>query len=277
MRQNLAALAPGRPDLTEILFVLFKTNWRSWRAMMDFAQEYAPLSVLLRPMRLYPGTDGLPMNGHLQLDEQEFASFDGELKEWNEKILMLLDAESFARPQRRYLLWKALADVGCLLSLIRDPSSVGPLNRAEAVSFLAKMLPEALRPSIAALQGEHASHFLADKMSGAQRFDLWRGVFRSIAGQLEGRAAIPAAAVVAHAEPWMRDRDARLQTVREIAPSDACCTLTDFFFVPSNPLDVDGYGSLARIIRMPRPLLAEEYGALKRAFRRGKLFLYPGI
>ena len=82
LRRNLAALAPGRADLTEILFVLFKTNWRSWRAMIDFAQEYAPLSVLLRPMRLYPGTDGLPMNGHLQLDEQEFAALDGELKQF---------------------------------------------------------------------------------------------------------------------------------------------------------------------------------------------------
>lgn len=80
LRQNLTALAPGRPDHTEILFVLFKTNWRSWRTMLDFAQEFAPLSVLLRPMRLYLGRDGLPMNAHLQLDEQEFAELDRELE-----------------------------------------------------------------------------------------------------------------------------------------------------------------------------------------------------
>ena len=80
LRRNLAALAPGRRDLTEILFVLFKTNWRSWRTMLDFAREFAPLSVLLRPMRLYMDNNGMPMNAHLQLDEQEFAQLDNELK-----------------------------------------------------------------------------------------------------------------------------------------------------------------------------------------------------
>lgn len=80
--RNLAALALGRPEYTEVLFVLFKTNWRSWRAMLDFAQEFAPLSVLLRPMRLYLGRDGQPMNAHLQLDEQEFAELASELRNY---------------------------------------------------------------------------------------------------------------------------------------------------------------------------------------------------
>ena len=80
LHRNLAALAPGRSDQTEILFVLFKTNWRSWRSMLDFANEFAPLTVLLRPMRLYLDADGLPMNAHLQLGEQDFAVLDHEIK-----------------------------------------------------------------------------------------------------------------------------------------------------------------------------------------------------
>ena len=251
--------------------------------LKDLADEYRtyPLVRLLFDPRFYRhrllwGEDWLkkqrfPLLGRKDLEQ----ALPWRLKEWNEKILMLLDAESFARPQRRYLLWKALADVGRLLSLIQDPSSIEPLNRAQAVSFLAKMLPETLRPSIDALQEEQSSRFLADKMSGAQRFDLWRGVLRSVARQLDQGAASPALTLVAHTEPRGVDCDAHLQILQNIAPADARCTLADFFFVPSNPLAVDGYGSLARIVRVPRPLLAEEYATLKRAFRGGRFGSQP--
>lgn len=78
--ETLAAVSRDRAELTEILFVLFKTNWRTWPEMLAFAQQFGPVSVLLRPMRLYLDRAGRPMNDHLRLSEAEFAELDRDLR-----------------------------------------------------------------------------------------------------------------------------------------------------------------------------------------------------
>lgn len=249
----------------------------------DLPDEYRayPLVRLLLDSRFYQhrllwGQDWLGQQCFPLLGKDDLKqALCWRLKEWNEKILLLLDAPSFAPPQRRYLLWKALADVGRFLSLLGDPSLSRILPRAEAVSLLAEQLPEALRQPVQALQEEEAERFLVDKMTDEQRFDLWRGVLRYLSVLLDEETESSTVVVVAHSADWDRTSDPHWQTLRQLAPAGADCTLADFFFIPSNPLDVDGYGSFMRIVRMPRALQFWEYQSLRQAFREGKLGKEP--
>jgi hypothetical protein len=76
---------------------------------------------------------------------------------------------------------------------------------------------------------------------------------------------------VPRARVWQTAADAHWAGLVELAPADARCALTDFFFVPASPLDVDGYGAFVRIVHLPRPLRADEYHRLKLAYRAGSL------
>jgi hypothetical protein len=244
----------------------------------DFADEYRtyPLVRLLFDSRFYQhrllwGRDWLaeqqlPLLGKDDLEK----AFPWRLKEWNEKILLLLSAPSFAPPQRRYLVWKALADVGRFLSLLGHPSPADILPRAEAVSFLAEQLPAALRQSMNALRDEETRHFLLDKMSKAERFDLWREALKFSTDQFEPRTESPATAIVTHASDWSHSSDLHLQILEQALPVDARCILKDFFFIPSSPLDVDGYGSFVRLVLLPRTMRAGEYQTLMSSFRQGR-------
>jgi hypothetical protein len=286
----------GRRDAREMKIIRRRFLWlRRWFPMLgppdekglyfldDLADEYRtyPLVRLLFDSRFYRhrllwGQDWIGRQQFSLLGKNDLEqALPWRLKEWNEKILLLLDAASFARPQRRYLLWKALADVGRFLSLLRKPSLVEILPRGEAVAFLAEQLPAALRQSVSALQEEQTCHILVDRMSDEQRFDLWREVLRFVSLRLDEGTEISATTVVAHAAERNEALDPHGQVLRQMAPSGARCSLLDFFFVPSSPLDTDGYGSFMRIIRMPRALRASEYQALKREFREGKLGREP--
>lgn len=243
----------------------------------DLADEYRtyPLVRLLFDSRFYKhrllwGQDWLKQQFPILGKDDLKQALLWRLKEWNEKILLLLDAASFARPQRRYLLWKALADVGRFLSLLRNPSLGETMPRAEAVSFLAAQVPGALRESLSALQEEHTRHFLVDKMSDGQRFDLWREALRFVADQLDDRAESSTTLVIADTGGWNEASDPHWQILQRSVPADACTAIADFFFIPLNSLDLDGYGSYMRIVQLPRALQAEEYNVLKHAFREGK-------
>ncbi len=289
-------LIAGRRDAREIQVIRGKfLQLRRWFPMLgppdekgiyfldDLEEEYRayPLVQLLFDPRFYRhhllwGQDWLQQHPFPLLGKPELAqALPWRLKEWNERILLLLDAPSFARPQRRYLLWKALADLGNFQKLLHNPDLVETGSREEALSYLATLLPDAVRPLIKALQTEHDHSFLVDRMRDEQRFDLWREVVRFFALPPHPSGEDATIAVVAHATDWHASKDPHLQALRQAAPPDARCTLSDFFFIPSNPLDADGYGAYARILHLDRPLEAKEYWTLKNAFREGDLGREP--
>lgn len=249
----------------------------------DLSDEYRtyPLVRLLFDSRFYRhrllwGQDWLSLQQVPLLDRDDLErALPWRLKEWNEKILLLLDAETFSQPQRRYLLWKALADIGRFLSLLRNPTPFEILPRSDAIAFLAKQMPETLRPAIRALYEERSHHFLVDKMSNEQRFDLWREVLRIVACPVEEQADISGTAVVAYPEGRDNTINPHWRILQQAVPPDARCILNDFFFIPSSSLDVDEYGSQVRIIQIPRAIQAKEYSVLKQAFREGRFGKEP--
>jgi len=201
------------------------------------------------------------------------------LKEWNEKFLLLLDAPGFAPPQRRYLLWKALADVGNFRYLDRAPEGASGLPREEAISFLAGQVPGVLRRGVEAAETERRRKFLVDVLDDGQRFDVWRETARWAVGfpdaQAGARATGPARRVSARATTWSTASDPALPTLQRLAPADARCALIDDFFVPASPLDCEGVGSFVRVLQLSRPVHAAEYFRLKHAFRSGTLGRQP--
>lgn len=201
------------------------------------------------------------------------------LKEWSERILLLLDAPGFAPPQRRYLFWKALADIGRFRFLDQAAEGAGGLSREQAVSFLAGQVQGAVKAAVEATEAERARHFLLDVLDDGQRFGAWREIARWAVecpdASPGARATPPARRVSVRATAWSDASDPALSALRRIAPAGASCALLDAFFIPASPLDCDAYGSFMRVLQLARPVRADEYFALKHAFRSGTLGCQP--
>jgi len=73
-REALRALNDDGQSRAEILFVLFKTNWRNIEAMMRLAGETGVKRILFRPMRFFKDRRGGIMNRGLQLDQEQYQS-----------------------------------------------------------------------------------------------------------------------------------------------------------------------------------------------------------
>jgi MoaA/NifB/PqqE/SkfB family radical SAM enzyme len=72
--RGAARLAGGGRSEVELLFVLQRANIDGIDAMLELAATTGAGRVLFRPMRLYNGRDGRPMNDHLLLDRDQHRS-----------------------------------------------------------------------------------------------------------------------------------------------------------------------------------------------------------
>lgn len=70
--RNLRFLTAADPNLTEVLYVICKSNVHRVRDMVVFARDHGIKVILFRPMRLFKDRAGQFMNAHLMPGEDEF-------------------------------------------------------------------------------------------------------------------------------------------------------------------------------------------------------------
>ena len=114
----------GRSEV-ELLFVLHRANHDGVDAMFDFAAAAGVPRVLFRPMRLYPGRDGEPMNDHLLLDRTQHEAAVAAISRGRERYRGRLAVDStpfdvsvYADGLRRPSSFDFFADRPCLLGWV---------------------------------------------------------------------------------------------------------------------------------------------------------------
>ncbi len=131
----------GRSEV-ELLFVIHRTNHDDVDAMFEFAATSGVRRVLFRPMRLYDGQDGLPMNDQLLLDSDQHEVAVTAIARGREKYrgrisvdAVSFDVSAYSDGLRRPSSFDFYADRSCLLGwvfslILRDGTVLGCLEES---------------------------------------------------------------------------------------------------------------------------------------------------
>ncbi|HEX7547637.1 MAG TPA: nucleotidyltransferase domain-containing protein, partial [Candidatus Methylomirabilis sp.] len=185
-----------------------------------------------------------------------------KLKDWVEKASVLAEHPWLAPPQRRYLLYKGVADAGLVMLMAGDPERQTE-GRTAVLRELAARLDDCARETIEKLLAERAIRF---QRAWADPGEVWQlflhlvGEALAVLGFAPGLGSVPPAA----------DRGAATEVpawLREVLPSGAAVAALAWRRVPLSPLDCACFGRRLLLVTLPRPLCLAGQLRLRTAAR----------
>ena len=183
-----------------------------------------------------------------------------KLKDWTERLSVLVEHPLLAPPQRRWLLYKAVADAGMVLLRAIEPDRPWE-GRAPVLRELSRRLEGEARGTVEELLAEQASRF---SRAVVQPERAWRLFHRLAADSLSalgmdtgGAAPLPPSARPGDVPAWLA----------EALPAGARVLDLPWRRVPLSPLDCGFFGRSLRLVALDRPLTLAEYLRLRDAAR----------
>ena len=185
-----------------------------------------------------------------------------KLKDWVEKASVLAEHPLLAPPQRRYLLYKAVADAGLVLLMAGDNERQTE-GRAAVLRELAPRLDCCARKTIGKLLAEQAIRF---QRALADPGEIWQLFLRLVGEALAVLGFAPGSGSAPPATGRMAEVDVPAW-LREALPSDASVAGLSWRRVPLSPLDCAFFGRRLLLVSLPRPLSLAGQVRLRTAAR----------
>ena len=172
-----------------------------------------------------------------------------KLKDWVEKASVLAEHPLLAPPQRRYLLYKAVADAGLVLLVAGDNQRQSE-GRTAVLRELAARLDDGTRETMGKLLAERAIRF---KRARTEPGEVWQLFLRVVGEALAALGFAPGRGSIPPTAGGMASTDVPAW-LREALPSDAAVADLPWCRVPLSPLDCAFFGRRFLLVTIPQPL-----------------------
>ena len=172
-----------------------------------------------------------------------------KLKDWIEKASLLAEHPLLAPPQRRYLLYKSVADAGLVL-LMADDNQRRNQGRTTVLQELATRYDGGVRETVAKLLAERA---IAFRSALAETGEVWQLFLRLVGEALAALGFAPARGSASFSAGRIAAADLPAW-LREALPSDAAVAEFPWRRVPLSPLDCAFFGRRLVLVTLPQSL-----------------------